>query len=65
MVKARVDITYPNEKGKFVVIYKQGDEIKDAKLIDVFRSGAPDLIIDDDKPVKKPSRVGKKKGKRG
>ncbi len=61
-VTAAVDITYPDDEGRPVVKYKQGEEIKDRKLIDMWTIHGKELIkLEPDKPVKKPSQAGKKK----
>ncbi len=60
-VTAAVDITYPKD-GRFCVMYKQGEEIKDEKLIELWSKTGKELIkLEPDKTIKEPSRAGKKK----
>ena len=73
-VIASKDITYQNKEGKFVVMWKKGEEVKGAEvgdkdLAEKFLIGTPDQVyVDDGKSPKKaasdskkPTRAGKKK----
>ena len=63
-VIAARDITYPDAKGRAVVRWKVGEVVDDPRAADAFSTNARELIVNDpksNKPVKKPSRAGKKK----
>lgn len=62
-VTAKRDITYPDEEGRPVVMYKAGDEIKNKSHAEMFVERSKELVTVDDGYVKTASKtVGKKKG---